>query len=126
MNRMLMCPDTNPGSQVSRAAATYIRLVGRSGHIRYHRIGGRRANSVGAEAQRAVARLAYAVCTISPDAAGEILALPSRQVGHVVKAMLRRARKTAHKRACFRRRQTSCVLRIRASDNTGSQSLTSG
>jgi len=126
MNRTLMRRNANLGSQVSRVAATYIRLVEQSGRIRYHRIGGRRANNVGVEAQQTIARLAYAVCTLSPDAAGEILALPSTQVGKVVKAMLRRARKKAPKRGFFRRRPNGGVLRIRASDSTRGQSLAAG
>lgn len=81
MNRTLMRSDANPTLRVSGAAATYIRSVEQSGRIRYHRIGtGRRASRFGAKAQCAT-RLAYAVCTLSPDAAAEILTLPSRQVG---------------------------------------------
>ena len=126
MNHTLMRSDASPGLRASGTAATYIRSVEQSGRIRYHRIGtGHRASRLGAKAQ-CVTRLAYAVCTISPDAAAEILTLPSRQVGRIVKAMLRRARRTPRRRVFFRRRPDTCVLRIRASDSTSGQSLMAG
>jgi hypothetical protein len=127
MSRTLMRRDANPGSLVGDTDATYLRLVGRRGRVRYRRIGiGRRTKRIGAKAQQTVTRLAYAVCTLSPDAADEILALPSRQVGRMVKAALRRARKTAHRRGFFRRRPSSCVLRIQAPGGSRGQSLAVG
>jgi hypothetical protein len=121
MNRTLMCRDAHPGSRVG--VATYIRSIGEQGRISYHRISmGRRASRLGAKAQH-VTRFAYAICTISPDAAAEILTLPPRQVGRIVKAVLRRARKTARKRVFFRRRMNSCVLRIPVPDSTRGRSL---
>lgn len=120
MNRTLMCRDAHPGSRVG--VATYIRSIGEHGRISYHRIGvGRRANKLGAKAQH-VTRLAYAICTISPDAAAEILTLPPRQVGRIIKAVLRRARKTAHKRVSLRRHLNRSVLRIPVSDSTHGRS----
>jgi hypothetical protein len=124
MNRTLKCRDANPGVLGSDAPAAYIRAVEQSGRIRYHRIRpGRRAARLGAKAQT-VTRLAYVLCTVSPDAAAEVLTLPPRQVGRIVKAMLRHARRTPRRRIPFKRRPDSCVLRIRASDSARGQSLT--
>lgn len=89
----------NLGSLMGDTDATYIRTAERSGRISYHRIGvGRRASRVGAKAQQTATRLACAIWTLSPDAANALLALPPRQVGRIVKGLLRRARRTSHKR----------------------------
>lgn len=123
MNRMLKCRDANPGLRGYDRPATYIRAVEQSGRIRYHRIHlGRRAARLAEKAQP-VTRLAYALCAVSPDAAVEVLTLPPRQVGRIVKAMLRHARRTPRGKILFRRRPDSCVLRIRASDSARGQSL---
>ena len=112
MNRTLKRRDANPGLRGSDRAATYIRAVGQSGRIHYHRIHlGRRAVRLGAKAQP-VTRLTYVLCAVSPDAAAEVLTLPTRQVGRIVKAMLRHARRTPRRRILFRRRPDSRVLRF--------------
>jgi hypothetical protein len=96
--------------------ATYLRSGGRSGaRICYRRMGvGRPTKRLSAKVRGKVARVAYMIYMLAPEVADTILALPSRHVGRMFKAALRRTQKSAHKRRCFRRRPTSCVFRIDA------------
>jgi len=96
--------------------ATYLRSGGRSGtRICYRRMGaGRPTKGLNARVRGKVARVAYMIYMLAPDVADTILTLPSRRVGRMFKAALRRTQKSAHKRRCFRRRPTSCVFRIEA------------
>jgi hypothetical protein len=91
----------------------YLRSGGQGGaRIRYRRMGvGRPAKVLGAEMSRKIAQVAYMICMRAPDEADSILELPSRRVGRMFKAALRRTQKTVFKRRCFMRRTTSCVLR---------------
>ena len=93
---------------------TCIRVGGESGaRIHYRHIGvGRPERSLSAGARAQIARLAYRICMLAPDAVDEVLALPSWRLGHLVKAALRRARKTSRKRGFFRRRPRSRVFRM--------------
>lgn len=97
-------------------AVSYIRVGGASSaRICYRRAGaGRPTRHINAKADAKIARLAYMVCTLAPDAVDEVLAMPSRRLGRLVKAALRRAKKTSRKRGHFRRRPRSQVLRILA------------
>ncbi|MDB5784800.1 MAG: hypothetical protein JWQ50_4715 [Caballeronia mineralivorans] len=96
--------------------ATYLRSGGRSGtRICYRRMGvGRPTKRLNAKVRGKVARVANMIYMLAPDVADTILALPSRRVGRMFKAALRRTQKSAHKRCCFRRRPTSCIFRIEA------------
>ncbi|ABO53191.1 hypothetical protein Bcep1808_0168 [Burkholderia vietnamiensis G4] len=100
--------------QPATTDVTYVRIGGRNGApICYHRIrNGRATRRFNAKVQRAVTRLAYAICTRAPDVADTILELPARRVGRMVKAALRRAPKVLRKRRSFKRRPTSSVLRV--------------
>jgi hypothetical protein len=98
----------------ANANSRYIRASGLSGaRIRYHRISIRRpARSLKVKARAKIARLAYMVCALAPNVADQILELPSWRVGRMVKAALRRTRKTTRKQRFCRCRPSSGVLRI--------------
>ncbi|WP_155628299.1 hypothetical protein [Burkholderia multivorans] len=85
----------------------YIRLGGCSGMpIRYCRIHLRRPKkSLEAKAHATIVQIAHIACALAPDSIDELLELPSRQLGRLLKAMLRRALKRNRKRG-FRRRRT--------------------
>lgn len=91
----------------------YLRSGGRGGtRIHYRRMGvGRPAKGLSAEMSRKIAHVAYLICMRAPDEANSILERPSRRVGRMFKAALRRAQKTVPKRRYFMRRPISCVLR---------------
>lgn len=89
----------------------YMRLGGRSGvPIRYCRIHLRRPKkNLEAKAHATIVQIAYIVCVLAPDSIDEVLELPSRQLGRLLKAALRRALKKNRKRGL--RRPKSRVFR---------------
>ncbi|MFX1763414.1 hypothetical protein PWP93_12560 [Paraburkholderia sp. A1RI-2L] len=91
----------------------YMRLGGRSGMpIRYCRIHLRRPKrNLEAKAHATIVQIAYIACSLAPDSIDEVLELPSRQLGRLLKAMLRRALKKNRKRGFRRRRPKSGVFR---------------
>lgn len=58
---------------------------------------------------------------LAPDEADAALELPSRRVGRMLKAALRRAEKTLRKRR-FQPRSVSCAFRVQARDSPRSSS----
>ena len=93
---------------------TCIRVGGRNGvRVHYRHIGvGRLERGLNARARAQLTRLAYRLCMLAPDVLDEVLEQPSRRLGHLVKASLRRAQKTGCKRSRFRRRPRSRVFRV--------------
>ncbi|MCO1380735.1 hypothetical protein [Burkholderia multivorans] len=84
----------------------YIRLGGCSGvPIRYCRIHLRRPRkNLEAKAHATIVQIAHIAGALAPDSIDEALELPSRELGRLLKAMLRRALKKNRKRG-FRRRR---------------------
>lgn len=87
--------------------------------IRYRRVSLRlRGKRLGAKMRREIVLIAYMICALAPDEANTILKLPSRDVGRILKAALRRSQKSVHRGRFFKRRRTDGVLRVRARDST--------
>ncbi|HDR9355875.1 hypothetical protein [Burkholderia multivorans] len=91
----------------------YVRLGGcRGTPIRYCRIHLRRPKrKLEANAHATIVQIAYIAQSLAPDSIDEVLELPSRQLGRLLKAMLRRALKKNRKRGFRRRRPKSQVFR---------------
>lgn len=93
---------------------TCIRVGGRNGvRVHYRHIGvGRLETGLSAKARAQLTRLAYRLCMFAPNVLDEVLEQPSRRLGHLAKASLRRAQKTGCKRRLFSRRPRSRVFRF--------------
>ena len=95
--------------------ATYIRVDGKSGaRIRCRRISvGRHTKGLNVKSRAKIARMAYMICVLAPDSVDTILTMPSRRLGRLVKAVMRRARMSKHAGGLVGCRPASTVFRIR-------------
>jgi hypothetical protein len=97
---------------VDNTDSRYVRAGGKGSiRIRYRRIGvGWKGKKLDAKMEGKISRIAYIICTLAPDEADIILERPSRRVGRVLRAVLRRTQEAVRRRR-LRRRPTSCVVR---------------